>query len=1184
MSNLTNSLDIYSQILPKFQVGVNIFNDKEFVIYDDNYAGAYIDDKGILNIAMVKNDETSVEYLINDNNIVYQEFNYSYNYLQKILNSIESIMSNISIYTVGIDEELNQVFIELNDEEDIQVIIQYLQNEGLYKENAVIFETNPTGEIIETSTIAYGGESILYRYSSNNKARGTLTMNAVSNRTGSLGVLTNSHVAPYDRPMYYGGNYNAETHSFSMEKYIGTASISKQYHSIDAAYVPFSNQEDWEITPYGKYGSTTYDNIWLGNEGQIISGQPIIRIGQTSGVTAGKIKSRNVSSWINGKRLTNLFTFSNPPESGDSGGPIYVNAGEKLYLIGIVFGRGTKLFNKNKGYACRMSNVMNELDVTPITNDSFNTSVLDDGTIQLDGLNFNVSGVFNIPSSLEGRKVSKIGPNAFVNNRNITKIVIPETVTEVAYSAFENCSYLQSITLSSNLVSIGSSAFKNCTSLASINIPNSVTHIDSSAFEGCAYLQTINLSNNMVSIGSSVFKGCASLASITIPSSVTNIDSSAFEGCAYLQDVSLSNNLYAIGTSAFQGCASLSSITIPNSVEHIDRFAFNGCSNLSRVNILRAITGITNLGENVFDGCSSDLEIVVPTERIAEYKNKEYWSSYRNNIVPSSNYSLLSMDCEHNVNENITLNPRYNEFYQLNANCSKSYKIVATSLNDVSIIIYDSNMNVIDNSTNSSDVFLSCGIYYLSFEFIDKEATGQIEMSITLRWPGNDAFLSTGTTNMKTSIHNTIDNKCHGKFYFLNNNGASFFKIYLNAGTNALYPEGTIKIYDNSNRTSLLNRFGLDDKLNLSSSNQDENEMYIYLPKNGYYYISIDLPSSNYSSIIFTIEESEKKSIDYSSSLENIGFSELFFNRKSQSYFKEITISHRSKLELDIVTNGTMEDSIPVYILEKQKELGYEAGDEHYYIIEKLKEDITNINRSPIFTIILNPGTYYIGYFDNFKNVSIQFGLRRIVNQDLNIDGVLVTDPAYNQGYPLGSEVTFNNGVLGGNTITEGFTRNIYLMVEDRLRDPMSRLEYDWYSSNEIIAKVTAYGTVLGLNVTKDTRVTIYAINKKDPSIVYKKELTILKETKTEEIVIESNMSYSYTQENGLYTLELDFTNSPYPYVGYYIWDIECLSDISIDMEYHHLITSTGPGDAILIANYVLNTRVVLMIHLTIVE
>lgn len=91
----------------------------------------------------------------------------------------------------------------------------------------------------------------------------------------------------------------------------------------------------------------------------------------------------------------------------------------------------------------------------------------------------------------------------------------------------------------------------------------------------------------------------------------------------------------------------------------------------------------------------------------------------------------------------------------------------------------------------------------------------------------------------------------------------------------------------------------------------------------------------------------------------------------------------------------------------------------------------------------------------------------------------------------------------------------------------MSRLEYYWYSTNENVAKVTKYGTVLALNVDVDTSVTIYAINIKDPSIIYKKNLMILKETKTKQITIKSNMSYSYSKENGMYTLELDFTNSP---------------------------------------------------------
>ena len=75
---------------------------------------------------------------------------------------------------------------------------------------------------------------------------------------------------------------------------------------------------------------------------------------------------------------------------------------------------------------------MSDLNVTPITNDSFNTTILEDGTIQLDGLNFDVSGEFVIPSSLKGKIVSKIGENAFSNNNGITQIIVPPTITSIS--------------------------------------------------------------------------------------------------------------------------------------------------------------------------------------------------------------------------------------------------------------------------------------------------------------------------------------------------------------------------------------------------------------------------------------------------------------------------------------------------------------------------------------------------------------------------------------------------------------------------------------------------------------------------------------------------------------------------------------------------------------------------------
>ena len=787
-------------------------------------------------------------------------------------------------------------------------------------------------------------------------------------------------------------------------------------------------------------------------------------------------------------------------------------------------------------------------------------------------------------TKLPSVSAKSIADSAFENCQNLQNITLPNYLTDIGNSAFKGCTNLASINIPNLITSINSNTFENCISLKSVLLHNNITSIGVSAFKGCTSLESINLPSSINNIGDEAFKGCTNLASINIPNSITSINSNTFENCQSLKSVLLHNNIISIGASAFKGCTSLESINLPSSINNIGDEAFKNCSSLTSVTVNREISNTTNLGENAFDGCHTNLQIIVPTNRIAEYKNKEYWSSYRNKIIPSEDYTEYEIDCEGSLNYTLTLNSKYNKLYKLNVDCSKSYKINANSLNNVNIIIYDSNMNVVSNDSNAITQFLGCGTYYISFEFNNINDSGIIEISITLTWLSTNIPLSSGINNIKNSMHLNSGNIYHCSYEYLHNQGEGFYRFSLNFGNNRILPEGAIKIYSDRNRTTLVSRYTISGINKQAVSDNGENEIYLYLPGNSYYYIDIVLPKSTYTLITLTIEEVENKDINYLNRLDSSGFDVIFEDKTSTSYFEKITISHRSKIELNILTSGTINRNIPICIFEIQEAPGSRPGDEYSYIVSRLTDSITSINRSPVFTIILNPGTYYIGYSDNFDKVQIQFALRRKVNTDLNIDGTLVTDPARNQGFPLGSEVTFNNGALLGNTITEGFTRNIYLMVEDRVNDPMSRLDYDWYSSNENVAKVTKYGTVLALNVNENTTVTIYAINKDDPSIVYKKDFVILKETKTEQLVIECNMTYSYSEENGMYTLELDFTNCPYPYIGYYVWDIESFNGISVDMEHYGLIYSTGPGEALLTANYILNMRIFLKIHLTITE
>ena len=666
---------------------------------------------------------------------------------------------------------------------------------------------------------------------------------------------------------------------------------------------------------------------------------------------------------------------------------------------------------------------------------------------------------------------------------------------------------------------------------------------------------------------------------------ITKINDSVFLNCTQLSAIELPLYLEEIGSSVFKGCSSLSSITIPSSVQYIDDSAFENCVSLVSVIVEREISNITNLGNNVFDGCSTSLQIVVSQDRVAEYKNKVYWSSYKSKIISDNdNYDEIDLYCLIDEEESITLNAGYNKLYKLVVDCTRSYKFVTDVASK--IIVYNSDMFVSYSGDSTLTAYLNKGTYYLSIEHSTVTSSGTININYALAYPTDGisiAYNSSNGTNIASGLHLTENNVYHARLKYTNYNGAGFYKFTLNAGSNATYPENAIQVYTDANRTNLLSIYSLSTVNKFAQSNENENIMHIYLPENGTYYIDVTLPLSSYSTLTFNIQSVAENNINYLNSLTSIEFDVLFENVNTQSCFEEVTISHRSEIQLDILSSGTINNNIKVYVFEKVRDHGYEPGINYYYIETVYIDEITSINRSPVFTIVLDPGTYYFGYAENEDNVNINYALRRMVDYTMNMEDTLVADPYY-EGYELGSEVNLNNGLCDNYNITEGFTRNIYLMVEDRLTDPMSRLDYDWYSSNESVAKVTNYGTVLGMPVDEDTTVTIYAVLKADPSIVYYKVFTILNDEEEDLIEIELEMSYSYSEENGEYQLELNSANCPYPMIQYYNWNVNNESNEEVLLNYWGNVTSTGSCEVLIVGTYNLNNRVRIFITLTIEE
>ena len=181
--------------------------------------------------------------------------------------------------------------------------------------------------------------------------------------------------------------------------------------------------------------------------------------------------------------------------------------------------------------------------------------------------------------------VTTIGDEAFYDCGSLTSIILPDGVTTIGDEAFYDCGSLTSIILPDGVTSIGDSAFAKCERLTSITIPDGVTSIGNSAFDSCDNLTSITIPDSVTSIGDDAFWSCDGLTSITLPDSLTSIGNYAFSHCDSLTSITLPDSLTSIGDKAFSYCDGLTSITIPDSVTTIGKIPFSNCDNLPAINV-----------------------------------------------------------------------------------------------------------------------------------------------------------------------------------------------------------------------------------------------------------------------------------------------------------------------------------------------------------------------------------------------------------------------------------------------------------------------------------------------------------------------------------------------------------------------------------------------------------------------
>lgn len=234
-----------------------------------------------------------------------------------------------------------------------------------------------------------------------------------------------------------------------------------------------------------------------------------------------------------------------------------------------------------------------------------NNSIISDFVLSNDGkelLEVKITGRVSIPEGVE-----KINQKAFFCKKNITEVIFPNSIKEIAENAFL-ASSIEKLYLPGTIEKCGVGTFSNCRELQEIEIGEGFKCIVAEMFEDCENLRIVKLPSTIEVIGKAAFASCWLIKEINIPSNVHTIVEEAFSNCQSLRTLTLPIKLKRIGGGAFRRCFELKEIIIPENVIGIPEYTFYECISLEKVYFKGNTACIM---DNAFGQCGK-LEITLP--------------------------------------------------------------------------------------------------------------------------------------------------------------------------------------------------------------------------------------------------------------------------------------------------------------------------------------------------------------------------------------------------------------------------------------------------------------------------------------------------------------------------------------------------------------------------------------------
>ena len=244
--------------------------------------------------------------------------------------------------------------------------------------------------------------------------------------------------------------------------------------------------------------------------------------------------------------------------------------------------------------------------------------LLKDGTAQIKHYEGSEKEI-EIPSEIDGHRVTFIGSGAFKGCTSLTSVTIPDSITEIYPFVLDECASLRTINVAANNMNYSSEngvlfdkektlliRYPQKKNDKTYTIPDSVTEINSSAFSGCTLIENVIIPDSTTFVGRWAFEACTSLISITIGNGVTYLGDEAFDGCISLEIVTIGSGIEEVGYYPFACCDSIKTAKIDSNAAFS---LFRGFDSLENVVIGENVTAI---GDGDLLGCKSLKRVYIP--------------------------------------------------------------------------------------------------------------------------------------------------------------------------------------------------------------------------------------------------------------------------------------------------------------------------------------------------------------------------------------------------------------------------------------------------------------------------------------------------------------------------------------------------------------------------------------------